>query len=99
MHIELKVILDLDTIVCLIRTLLYGESEIHAIQCHRAVRKWRENEKMKTKWGENETLRQLWDILETTLRQLGHNFETQTTFFYHLGKLKVIMSLNGNYPD
>ena len=34
MHIELKVILDLDTIVCLIRTLLYGESEIHAIQCH-----------------------------------------------------------------
>ena len=33
LHIELKVILDLDTIVCLIRTLLYGESEIHAIQC------------------------------------------------------------------
>ena len=33
MHIELKVILDLDTIVCLIRTLLYGENEIHAIQC------------------------------------------------------------------
>ena len=37
MHIELKVILDLDTIVCLIRTLLYGEIEIHAIQCHREV--------------------------------------------------------------
>ena len=33
LHIELKVILDLDTIVCLIRTLLYGENEIHAIQC------------------------------------------------------------------
>ena len=54
------------------------------------MRKWREN---------GETLRQLRDILKATLRQLGHNFETQTTFFYHLGKLKVIMSLNGNYPD
>ena len=37
MHIELKVILDLDTIVCLIRTLLYGEIEIHATQCHLGV--------------------------------------------------------------
>ena len=33
MHIKLKAILDLDTIVCLIRTLLYGEIEIHATQC------------------------------------------------------------------
>ena len=33
MHIKLKVILDLDTIVCLIRTLMYGEIEIHATQC------------------------------------------------------------------
>ena len=31
---KLKAILDLETIVCLMRTLLYGEIEIHANQCH-----------------------------------------------------------------
>ena len=31
---KLKAILDLETIVCLMRTLLYGEIEIHATQCH-----------------------------------------------------------------
>ena len=30
---KLKAILDLETIVCLMRTLLYGEIEIHATQC------------------------------------------------------------------
>ena len=30
---KLKAILDLETIVCLMRTLLYGEIEIHANQC------------------------------------------------------------------
>ena len=34
---KLKAILDLETIVCLMRTLLYGEIEIHATQCHTAA--------------------------------------------------------------
>ena len=45
---KLKAILDLETIVCLMRTLLYGEIEIHATQCQ-----WDRNQ-CKTRSSEDE---------------------------------------------
>ena len=41
----------------------------------RAVRKWRENERMKRKWGENEEIEREWRDFETTLGHFGDNFE------------------------